>query len=47
MKEEWLRKVLKVSQKVENNWDGPDGDNWKMERIFTGAKSEEKEAKDK
>jgi hypothetical protein len=41
MKEEWLRKVLKVSQKVEENWDGPDGNYWKMERSFTGAKSEE------
>jgi hypothetical protein len=23
-KEEWLRIVLKVSQKVEKNWDGPE-----------------------
>jgi hypothetical protein len=36
-----------VATKSFENWDGPDGDNWKMKTIFTGAKSEEKEAKDK
>jgi hypothetical protein len=40
-------KILKVSQKVEENLDGPNGDNGKTRRIFAGAKSEEKEAKAK
>jgi hypothetical protein len=45
MKEEWLRKVLKVSQKVQKNRDGPDGDRWKIKRIFTDVREKKRRQK--
>jgi hypothetical protein len=34
IKQEWLRKFLKVSQKVEEKWECPDCDAWKTQRMI-------------
>jgi hypothetical protein len=33
-KQQWLRKILKVSQRVEKKWEDPASDGWKMMRMI-------------
>jgi hypothetical protein len=37
-KQEWLRKILEVSQRGEEKWEDPASDGWKMRMIYGSCK---------